>query len=98
MSNFSVTNLTAGGIYNFTLRRLQGNIEGASAFIEIVTGLYGFFFSLLVNGSCQYQFYTLLALCVSPCSITLEFEGRLHVICYCGHGHTLFIPYATCVK
>ncbi|XP_068525200.1 phosphatidylinositol phosphatase PTPRQ isoform X4 [Anas acuta] len=37
VSNFSVTNLTAGGIYNFTLRRLQGNIEGASAFIEIVT-------------------------------------------------------------
>lgn len=55
VSNFSVTNLTAGGIYNFTLRRLQGNIEGASAFIEIVTGLYGFFFSLLVNDSCQYQ-------------------------------------------
>lgn len=98
VSNFSVTNLTAGGIYNFTLRRLQGNIEGASAFIEIVTGLYGFFFSLLVNGSCRYQFYTLLALCVSPCSITQEFQGRLHVICYCGHGHTLFIPYATCVK
>ncbi|XP_021240934.1 phosphatidylinositol phosphatase PTPRQ isoform X5 [Numida meleagris] len=36
VSNFSVTNLTAGGIYNFTLQRLQGNIEGALAFIEIV--------------------------------------------------------------
>ncbi|OXB69015.1 hypothetical protein ASZ78_012843 [Callipepla squamata] len=36
VSNFTVTNLTAGGVYNFTLRRLQGNIEGAPAFIEIV--------------------------------------------------------------
>ncbi|OXB73911.1 UNVERIFIED_CONTAM: hypothetical protein H355_008106 [Colinus virginianus] len=36
VSNFTVTKLTAGGVYNFTLRRLQGNIEGAPAFIEIV--------------------------------------------------------------
>ncbi|XP_071622442.1 phosphatidylinositol phosphatase PTPRQ [Heliangelus exortis] len=34
---FSVTDLTAGGIYNFTLQRLRGDIEGASAFIEIIT-------------------------------------------------------------
>ncbi|XP_075352394.1 phosphatidylinositol phosphatase PTPRQ [Mycteria americana] len=37
LTDFSVTDLTAGGIYNFTLQRLRGNIEGASAFIEIVT-------------------------------------------------------------
>ncbi|XP_010155269.1 PREDICTED: fibronectin-like, partial [Eurypyga helias] len=37
LTDFSVTGLTAGGIYNFTLQRLGGNIEGASAFIEIVT-------------------------------------------------------------
>lgn len=49
VSNFSVTNLTAGGIYNFTLRRLQGNIEGAPAFIEIVAGLYSFLFFLLAG-------------------------------------------------
>lgn len=49
VSNFSITNLTAGGIYNFTLRRLKGNIEGAPAFIEIVAGLYGFLFFLLAG-------------------------------------------------
>ncbi|XP_054688920.1 phosphatidylinositol phosphatase PTPRQ isoform X5 [Grus americana] len=37
LTDFSVTDLTAGSIYNFTLQRLRGNIEGASAFIEIVT-------------------------------------------------------------
>ncbi|XP_074936838.1 phosphatidylinositol phosphatase PTPRQ isoform X2 [Phalacrocorax aristotelis] len=37
LTDFSVTGLTAGGIYNFTLQRLRGNIEGTSAFIEIVT-------------------------------------------------------------
>ncbi|CAM9994968.1 unnamed protein product [Bubo scandiacus] len=37
LTDFSVTGLTAGGVYNFTLQRLRGNIEGASAFIEIVT-------------------------------------------------------------
>ncbi|XP_061225344.1 phosphatidylinositol phosphatase PTPRQ [Neopsephotus bourkii] len=37
LTDFSVTDLTAGGIYNFTLQRLRGNIEGASASIEIVT-------------------------------------------------------------
>ncbi|XP_055568860.1 phosphatidylinositol phosphatase PTPRQ isoform X1 [Falco cherrug] len=37
LTDFSVTDLTAGGIYNFTLQRLRGNIEGPSAFIEIVT-------------------------------------------------------------
>ncbi|KAM9028993.1 phosphatidylinositol phosphatase PTPRQ isoform 2-T2 [Ara ararauna] len=37
LADFSVTNLTAGGIYNFTLQRLRGNIEGASASIEFVT-------------------------------------------------------------
>jgi len=47
LTDFSVTDLTAGGIYNFTLQRLRGNIEGASAFIEIVTGLHGFLLSLL---------------------------------------------------
>ncbi|XP_071655643.1 phosphatidylinositol phosphatase PTPRQ isoform X2 [Patagioenas fasciata] len=36
LTDYSVTDLTAGGIYNFTLQRLRGNIEGASAFIEIV--------------------------------------------------------------
>lgn len=49
LTDFSVTDLTAGGIYNFTLQRLRGNIEGASAFIEIVTGLYVFLLSLLVT-------------------------------------------------
>lgn len=47
LTDFSVTDLTAGGVYNFTLRRLRGHIEGASAFIEIVTGLYGFLVSVL---------------------------------------------------
>ncbi|XP_076189725.1 phosphatidylinositol phosphatase PTPRQ isoform X2 [Aptenodytes patagonicus] len=37
LTDLSVTDLTAGGIYNFTLQRLRGNIEGASASIEIVT-------------------------------------------------------------
>ncbi|KAM6293009.1 phosphatidylinositol phosphatase PTPRQ [Porphyrio hochstetteri] len=37
LTDFSVTGLTAGGIYNFTLQRLRGNIEGASACIKIVT-------------------------------------------------------------
>uniref|UniRef100_A0A8C2SRE2 Phosphatidylinositol phosphatase PTPRQ n=1 Tax=Coturnix japonica TaxID=93934 RepID=A0A8C2SRE2_COTJA len=37
VSKFSLTNLTAGGTYNFTLQRLQDNIEGAPAFIEIVS-------------------------------------------------------------
>ncbi|XP_054080749.1 phosphatidylinositol phosphatase PTPRQ isoform X2 [Rissa tridactyla] len=37
LTDFSVTDLTAGGIYNFTLQRLRGNIEGTSASIEIVT-------------------------------------------------------------
>ncbi|KAM6302420.1 phosphatidylinositol phosphatase PTPRQ [Podargus strigoides] len=37
LTDFSVTDLTAGGIYNFTLQRLRGNLEGASAFIEIIT-------------------------------------------------------------
>ncbi|XP_030334915.1 phosphatidylinositol phosphatase PTPRQ isoform X7 [Strigops habroptila] len=37
LTDFSVTDLTAGGIYNFTLQRLRGNIEGASASMEIVT-------------------------------------------------------------
>ncbi|XP_064897471.1 phosphatidylinositol phosphatase PTPRQ isoform X3 [Columba livia] len=37
LTDYSITDLTAGGIYNFTLQRLRGNIEGASAFIEIVT-------------------------------------------------------------
>lgn len=49
LTDFSVTDLTAGGIYNFTLQRLRGNTEGASAFIEIVTGLYVFLLSLLVS-------------------------------------------------
>jgi len=47
VSKFSVTNLTAGGIYNFTLQRLQGNIEGSPSFLEIVAGLYSFLFYLL---------------------------------------------------
>lgn len=50
LTDYSVTDLTAGGIYNFTLQRLRGNIEGASAFIEIVTGLYGFLPALLTGG------------------------------------------------
>lgn len=50
LTDYSITDLTAGGIYNFTLQRLRGNIEGASAFIEIVTGLYGFLLSLLTSG------------------------------------------------
>ncbi|KAM7056127.1 phosphatidylinositol phosphatase PTPRQ [Acridotheres tristis] len=37
VTDFSVTDLTTGGIYNFTLKRLKGNIEGASAFLEFVT-------------------------------------------------------------
>ncbi|XP_068855760.1 phosphatidylinositol phosphatase PTPRQ isoform X3 [Aphelocoma coerulescens] len=37
LTDFSVTDLTAGGIYNFTLKRLKGNIEGASASLEFVT-------------------------------------------------------------
>lgn len=49
LTDFNVTDLTAGGVYNFTLQRLRGNIEGASAFIEIVTGLYGFLVSALVD-------------------------------------------------
>lgn len=49
LTDWSVTDLTAGGIYNFTLQRLRGNIEGASASIEIVTGLYGFLLFLLAS-------------------------------------------------
>ncbi|XP_071408259.1 phosphatidylinositol phosphatase PTPRQ isoform X1 [Pithys albifrons albifrons] len=37
LTDFTVTDLIPGGIYNFTLQRLKGNIEGASAFIEFVT-------------------------------------------------------------
>lgn len=48
-SDFSVTDLTAGGIYNFTLKRLKGNIEGASASLEFITGLYGFLLPLLAS-------------------------------------------------
>lgn len=52
VTDFSVTDLTAGGIYNFTLRRLKGNVEGSSAFLEFVTGLYGFLLPLPENGTC----------------------------------------------
>lgn len=55
VTDFSVTDLTAGGTYNFTLKRLKGNIEGASAFLEFVSGLYGFLLALPVNGSFPYQ-------------------------------------------
>lgn len=51
MTDFSVTDLTAGGIYNFTLKRLKGNIEGASSFLEFVTGQCGFLILLPVYGS-----------------------------------------------
>ncbi|XP_053114008.1 phosphatidylinositol phosphatase PTPRQ [Hemicordylus capensis] len=33
---YIITNLTAGGIYNFTLQRVKGSVEGAIAFIEII--------------------------------------------------------------
>lgn len=54
-TDFSGTDMMAGGIYNFTLKRLKGNIEGASAFLEFVTGLYGFLLPQSVNGSCPKQ-------------------------------------------
>ncbi|XP_017659741.1 PREDICTED: phosphatidylinositol phosphatase PTPRQ [Lepidothrix coronata] len=37
LTDFTVMDLTAGGIYNFTLQRVKGNTEGASSFIEFVT-------------------------------------------------------------
>ncbi|XP_027521561.1 phosphatidylinositol phosphatase PTPRQ isoform X4 [Corapipo altera] len=37
LTDFTVMDLTAGGIYNFTLQRVKGNTEGTASFIEFVT-------------------------------------------------------------
>lgn len=37
--HFTVTDLTAGGIYNFTLQRVQDSTESVIASTEIFTGL-----------------------------------------------------------
>ncbi|KYO47826.1 phosphatidylinositol phosphatase PTPRQ isoform D [Alligator mississippiensis] len=37
LSEFTVTSLTAGGIYNFTIQRIRGSVQGVSMHIEIVT-------------------------------------------------------------
>ncbi|XP_074980428.1 phosphatidylinositol phosphatase PTPRQ isoform X6 [Caretta caretta] len=37
LNDYTVTGLTAGGIYNFTLQRVRGHVEGAITFIKIVT-------------------------------------------------------------
>ncbi|XP_074868405.1 phosphatidylinositol phosphatase PTPRQ isoform X2 [Carettochelys insculpta] len=37
LNEYTVTDLTAGSIYNFTLQRVRGHVEGVITFIEIVT-------------------------------------------------------------
>ncbi|XP_075788523.1 phosphatidylinositol phosphatase PTPRQ isoform X2 [Pelodiscus sinensis] len=37
LNDYTVTDLIAGSIYNFTLQRVRGRVEGAITFIEIVT-------------------------------------------------------------
>lgn len=46
MTEYTVTDLTPGGIYNITVHRVRGNVEGSGTFISIVAGiqiLFGIF-------------------------------------------------------
>lgn len=40
ITEYTVTDLTPGGIYNITVHRVRGNVEGSGAFISIVAGIH----------------------------------------------------------
>lgn len=39
MTEYTLTDLTPGGIYNITVHRIRGNVEGSGTFITVVAGI-----------------------------------------------------------
>lgn len=39
ITEHTVTDLTPGGIYNITIHRMRGNVEGPGTFIRVVAGI-----------------------------------------------------------
>lgn len=39
MTEYTLTDLTPGGIYNITVHRVRGSVEGSGTFIRVVAGI-----------------------------------------------------------
>lgn len=48
MTEYTLTDLTPGGIYNITVRRIRGSVEGSGTFITVVAGIQ-IIFDILKN-------------------------------------------------
>lgn len=55
-TEYTLTDLTPGGIYNITVHRVRGNVEGSGKFITVVAGIQ-IIFDILKNSYLYYILY-----------------------------------------